>query len=111
MLKQQRGAPGTRIAQPIVLGSGREISKATLFNVLHYGGWLAFGSIWFAENFSVHGPLPEALNDLSWIACGSAVSLGFRGLYRWARSARLSYASLGMLALILAIFGAPIWYV
>src|SRR5271170_908313 len=98
MLKQHNGACETHIAQPIVLGSGREVSKAALFNVFHYGGWLAFGSIWFAANFSDHGALPEVLNDLSWIVCGSAVSLGFRRVYRRARSARLSYASLGLLA-------------
>src|SRR5271169_881970 len=93
----------TNTVQPILLGSGREISKAALFNALHCGGWFAFGLIWFAAGVSSLGPWPTALNELSWIVCGAALTLGFRGLYRRARSARRSYRMLVMLALALSV--------
>jgi len=110
---RRSGADGTHInsAQPILLASGRTISKAALFTALHSSGWIAFGSIWFAAGVSRQGLLPAAMNDLSWVACGFAVTLGFRQVYRRARAARLSYVSLGLLALSLAILGAPIWYI
>ena len=113
MLTRRSGVDGTYInsAQPILLESGRTISKATLFTALHYGGWIAFGSIWFAAGVSTDGPLPAAINELSWIACGSAITFGFRQLYRRARAKHLSYTFLGLLALTLAIFGAPVWYI
>jgi hypothetical protein len=42
-------ADGTYIntANPISPASGRTLSKATLFNVLHWGGWLALGAMPF----------------------------------------------------------------
>jgi len=97
-------------AQPIVLGSGRTISKATLFNVLHYGGWLAYGSVSFAWDDPSFGPWSAALESTLWIAWGAVVTLGFRSVYRRARAARVSYASLGLLALALSVIGMPLWY-
>jgi two-component system, LytTR family, sensor kinase len=103
--------PHIKTAPPIVLGSGRTISKSTLFNALHYGGWFAFGSMWFVAGVSTFGPLPQALNNLSWIACGSVLTLGFRQVYRRVLTTRLPYALRGFLALLLSMLGAPVWYI
>src|ERR1700678_1195536 len=112
MLTRRPGAHGMHInsAQPIVLGSGRTISKATLFNVLHYGGWLAYGSVSFAWDDSGFGPWAAGFESLLWIAWGAGMALGFRAVYRRARAARVSYASLGALTLALSVVGMPVWY-
>jgi signal transduction histidine kinase len=95
----------------ISLASGRTLSKATLFRVLHLGGWLGFGTFVWALNSADIGPLPAALDEVVWLSGGIAVTLGLRGIYRRARSAGWSYTSLGMLAATLSVLAAPIWYV
>jgi signal transduction histidine kinase len=95
----------------ISLASGRTVSKATLFRVLHLGGWLAFGTLVWALNIADLGPFPAALDEVLWLSGGAAVTLGLRGVYRRARSAGWSYTSLGMLAATLSALAAPIWYV
>jgi hypothetical protein len=97
-------------AQPIVLGSGRKISKATVFNALHYGGWIAYGSVSFAWDDPSFGPWSAGLESALWIAWGCGITLVFRSVYRRARAARVSYTSLGLLALALSLLGVPIWY-
>jgi two-component system, LytTR family, sensor kinase len=94
----------------ISLASGRTISKATLFRVLHCGGWLVFGAFVWALNVPGIGALPAAVEEPLWVACGFALTLGFRRIFRRVRSARWSYTSLGLLALVLSILSAPIWY-
>jgi len=94
----------------ISLASGRTLSKATLFRVLHLGGWLVFGTFVWALNSADIGPLPAALDEVLWVSGGVAVTLGFRGVFRRARSAGWSYTSLGMLAATLSVLAAPIWF-
>ena len=94
----------------ISLASGRTLSKATLFRVLHLGGWLVFGTFVWALNSADDGPLPAALDEVLWVSGGLAVTLGLRGVYRRARSAGWSYTSLGLLAATLSVLAAPIWY-
>jgi two-component system LytT family sensor kinase len=96
---------------PISLASGRTISKATLFNVLNWGGWLALGTMLIPYNVGKEGRWPAALDVVTWILCGVVVTLGFRRLLRRARSARLSSRSLAVLVLALSAFGAAVWYV
>ena len=45
----------------ISLASGRALSKATLFWVLHLGGWIAFGTFVWALNIADIGPFPSAV--------------------------------------------------
>jgi signal transduction histidine kinase len=95
----------------ISLASGRTLSKATLFRVLHLAGWIGFGIFVWALNSADIGPLPAALDEAIWVSGGIAVTLGLRAVYRRARSAGWSYTSLGMLAATLSVLAAPIWYV
>jgi signal transduction histidine kinase len=97
--------------KPISLASGRTLSKATIFNVLHWGGWAALGATLAPFNVAKEGAGPAALDVLIWIVSGAVLTLGFRSVLRRARSARWSYRSLGVLVLALSIFGAAIWYV
>jgi two-component system, LytTR family, sensor kinase len=95
----------------ISLASGRTLSKATLFRVLHLGGWIGFGIFVWALNSADIGPLPAALDEVIWVSGGVAVTLGLGAVYRRARLAGWSYTSLGMLAATLSVLAAPIWYV
>jgi len=95
----------------ISLASGRTLSKATLFRLLHLGGWICLGIFVGALNIADFGPLPAALDTAIFASGGFAVTLGLRRLYRLGRSAGWSYASLGMLAATLSVLAAPIWYV
>ena len=96
---------------PISLASGRTLSKATVFWVLHLGGWIAFGTFVWALNIADIGPFPSALEQLLWVGCGLTLTLGFRRLFRLGCSAGWSYTSLIMLAATLSVLGGPIWYV
>jgi len=95
----------------ISLASGRTLSKATLFRVLDLGGWLALGTFVWALNIANIGPIPSAVEQLLWIGCGLALTLGFRWAFKRGCSAGWSYASLIMLAVIMSLVGGPIWYV
>jgi two-component system LytT family sensor kinase len=95
----------------ITLASGRTLSKAMLFRMLHCGGWLGFGAFVWALNISDIGAVPAALEEFVWVTGGSALTLGLRAVFRRARAAGWSYTSLGMLALTLSILAAPLWYV
>jgi signal transduction histidine kinase len=94
----------------ISLASGRTFSKATLFRVLHLGGWFVFGTFVWALNSADIGPSAAALDAVLWVSLGVAVTLGLRAVFRRARSAGWSYTSLGMLAATLSVLLAPIWY-
>jgi two-component system, LytTR family, sensor kinase len=107
------GAGGTniKIDKPISLPSGRTLSKATLFNVLHWGGWFALGAMFVPLNAAKEGKWPATLDMVLWVLCGAVITLGFRRVFQRARSAHLSYRSLPVLVLALSIFGAALWYV
>jgi signal transduction histidine kinase len=94
----------------IALASGRTLSKATLFWVLHCGAWFGFGAFVLAFNIAEWGLFPSIMDEFVWVAGGFTLSLGLRGVFRRARAAGWSYLSLGMLALTLSTLVAPIWY-
>ena len=106
-------ADGTNINtdKPLSLGSGRTVSKATLFNVLHWGGWLALGVMFIPYNVAKEGRWPGTLDVTLWAVCMAFLTLGFRFILRRARSARLSYGSLVVLVLALSVIGNGIGYV
>jgi hypothetical protein len=95
----------------ISLASGRTLSKATLFSVLQLGGWASFGTFVWAVNIADIGPLPSALEQLLWVGCGCALTLGFRWIFRRGCSAGWSYTPLIMLAATLSVVCGPLWYV
>jgi hypothetical protein len=106
-------ANGTSIntANRISLASGRTVSKATLFWVLHLGGWIAFGTFLWALNIGDVGALPSALEYLLWMSCGIVLTLCFRRAFLGGCALGWSYPSLIMLAATLSLVGGPIWYV
>ncbi len=97
--------------KPISLASGRTFSKAMIFNVLHWGGWLLLGATLWPSNAAREGNVAAVVDILMWALTGAAVSLAFRPVLRWARSARLSLRYLAVVVLALSAFGAAIWYV
>lgn len=94
----------------IILASGRTLSKATLFRMLHCGAWFGFGAFIWALNIADIGLFPAVLDEFVWVAGGFTLTLGLRRVFRRARAAGWSYTSLGMLALTLSMLVAPIWY-
>ena len=105
-------ADGTYInnTNPISLASGRTVSKATLFNVLHWGGWFGLGATFCPLNAAREGVWPAIFDVLLWAITGGAVSLAIRVVLRRARAARLPLRYTAVLVLALSIFGAAIWY-
>jgi two-component system LytT family sensor kinase len=95
---------------PVLLASGRELSKSTLFYLLHSAGWIAIGVVSIASDFTKKGLWPAILEDLSWTACGWALTLGFRPVYQRARLIPRSYAAYGLLCLLLSVPGGALWY-
>jgi two-component system, LytTR family, sensor kinase len=95
----------------ISLASGRSLSRATLFWVLHLGGWTAFGTFVWALHIAATGPLPAAVEYLLWVMCGIALTLGFRRVFLLGCSAGWSYTPQIMLAAMLSVLGGLIWYV
>jgi two-component system, LytTR family, sensor kinase len=106
----ERDGEQPKAARPLLLASGRELSKSTLFYLLHTAGWIAIGSVSIASDVAKKGLWPALLEDLSWTACGWALTLGFRSVYRGARLKTRSYAAYGLLCLLLSIPGAALWY-
>jgi sensor histidine kinase YesM len=94
----------------ITLASGRTLSKATLFWVLHLGGWFVLGATFWPLNAAREGAVAAVFDILLWVVSAATVTLAFRYVLRRARSARLSLRSLAVLVLALSFFGAAIWY-
>jgi two-component system, LytTR family, sensor kinase len=84
----------------LMFASGRRISSQTLFVLLHWGGWIAFGIVPFVWTVSSWGLVGALLDNGLFVASGGSITLLLRGAYRRARARRLSY-------LILAL-GVPI---
>jgi two-component system, LytTR family, sensor kinase len=100
---------GARV-QSLVFASGREISSATLFPLLHLGGWIAFGFVPFAWTINTWG-LRGALLDNAWSAAtGALVTLGLRIAYQRARRAKVSYLVLAPVVLVTCAVLAEVWY-
>lgn len=94
----------------ITLGSGREISKASLFNVLQAGGWAAAYGVCALAAEQKYGLGPTLLDTLIWAICGFIVTLGVHHIYRRSRRLRHSYVAFAALALTLSVLLAPLWY-
>jgi hypothetical protein len=105
MLSTKPDVAQSKTAMPLLLASGRELPKATLFYLLHSAGWIAFGVVSIASDFTKKGLWPAVLEDLSWTACGWALTLGFRPVYQRARLIPRSYAAYGLLCLLLSVPG------
>jgi two-component system, LytTR family, sensor kinase len=97
-------------ARPVLLASGRALSKSTLFYLLHSAGWMAFGVVSIATDFTKKGLWAAIMEDLSWTACGWALTLGFRQVYQRARLNTRSYAAYGLICLLLSVPGGALWY-
>lgn len=94
----------------ITLGSGRKISKATLFYVLQAGGWTAAYGVCALAGARQVGLWPTLLNTLLWVICGFFITLGAHQVYRRSRRLHHSYAVFAAIALTLSVLLAPLWY-
>jgi two-component system LytT family sensor kinase len=93
-----------------VLASGRRVSRAGLFLLLHWGGWLAFGAIPFAWTVSSWGFWGALVNNALFVTSGALLSLMLRTAYRRARNSGLSYAVLAPSILLACGLLAEAWY-
>lgn len=94
----------------VTLGSGRKISKASLFNVLQAGGWGATYAVCALAAEQNQGLWPAVLDTLIWAGCGFLVTLGLHHVYRRLRRLHLSHAVFAVFALISSVLLAPLWY-
>jgi two-component system, LytTR family, sensor kinase len=94
----------------ITLGSGREVSKASLFNVLQAGGWTAVYAGCALASEQRFGLWPALLNTLIWAICGFLITLGVHHLYRRSRRLHHSYVVFAAIALISSVLLAPLWH-
>ena len=97
-LRSDDAEPPAPKAPSITLGSGREVSKATLFSVLQVGGWTAAYAICALAAEQRVGLWPTLLNTFIWAMCGFLVTLGVHHLYRWSRRLHHSYVVFAAIA-------------
>jgi two-component system, LytTR family, sensor kinase len=94
----------------VMLGSGRTISKASLFNVLQAGGWTAVYAVCALAAEQDQGLWPAVSDTLIWALCGCLVTLGLHHVYRRLRRLHLSHVVFAIVALICSVLLAPLWY-
>jgi two-component system LytT family sensor kinase len=94
----------------IILGSGREVSKASLFKVLQAGGWTAAYAVCALASMQKVGLWPTLLNTLIWATCGFLVTLAVHRVYRRSRRLQHSYIVFAAIALTASVLLAPLWY-
>jgi two-component system LytT family sensor kinase len=94
----------------ITLGSGREVSKTTLFMVLQASGWTAAYVICALAAVQRVGLWPSLLNSLLWAICGFLITLGVHRIYRRSRRLYHSYVVFAAIALTLSVMLAPLWH-
>lgn len=94
----------------ITLGSGRVVSKASLFIVLQTGGWLAAYVVCALAAEQRVGLWPTLLNTLIWAMCGFLITLGAHRVYRRVRRRHHSYVMFAAVALTASVLLAPLWY-
>jgi two-component system LytT family sensor kinase len=93
-----------------LLASGRELSKSSLFFLVHSAGWVIAGVFGCAGDWSTKGSWAAVMENSLWAATGWVLTLGFRPIYRWARLSHPSYAAYGLLCVLLSAAGAVLWY-
>jgi hypothetical protein len=101
--------PAVRLSS-ITLASGREISKASLFNVLQAGGWTAAYGVCSFAAAQVFGLWPALLDTLIWAIVGCVITLGIRLVYRRSRRLHHSGVVFAAIALAASMLLAPLWY-
>ena len=94
----------------ITLASGRKISKASLFNVLQTGGWVATYVVCSFAATQAFGLWPALLDTLIWVIVGFVITLGIRHVYRRSRRLHHSYVVFAAIALTASVLLAPLWY-
>jgi sensor histidine kinase YesM len=92
------------------LGSGRKISKASLFNLLQVGGWGAAYAVCALAAEQNQGLWPAVFDTLIWALCGFLVTLGLHHVYRRSRRLNFSHVVFAAVALISSVLLAPLWY-
>jgi two-component system LytT family sensor kinase len=92
------------------LGSGREISKATLFSVLQLGGWTALTLVCSLAAGQSVGIWPALFDTLIWAVCGFLTTLVLRHIYRRWRRLHHSHVMFAAVALSACVLAAPVWY-
>jgi two-component system LytT family sensor kinase len=98
------------IPPSIILGSGREVSKAALFKVLQAGGWTAAYAVCSLAAEQRYGLWPALFDTLIWAICGFFVTLGIHHVYRRSRRLHQSYVVFAAVALTASVLLAPVWY-
>jgi len=94
----------------ITLGSGREVSKASLFKVLQASGWTAAYAVCALAAEQRFGLWPALLDTLIWAICGFLITLGIHHVYRRSRRLHHSYVVFAAIALTSSVLLAPVWY-
>src|ERR1700722_12975431 len=92
----------------ITLGSGREVSKASLFKVLQVGGWAATYVVCAAAG-GRDGLWATLFNTLVWAGLGFVITLCIHRVYRRSRQRHHSYIFFAAIALTLSVLLAPLW--
>ena len=94
----------------IALGSGRKVSKTSLFNVLQAGGWAAAYVVCTLAAEQSLGLWPALFDTLIWALGGFLVTLGIHHLYRRSRRLHHSHVMFAATALTASVLLAPLWY-
>jgi two-component system LytT family sensor kinase len=94
----------------ITLGSGRKVSKTSLFNVLQAGGWAAAYAVCALAAEERVGLWPTLLNTLIWAIWGCLITLGIHHVYRRSRRLHHSYVVITAIVLTSSVLLAPLWY-
>ena len=94
----------------IILGSGRKVSKASLFKLLQAGGWTAAYAVCSLAAETRVGLLPALYDTLIWAICGFLVTLAIHHVYRRSRRLHHSYLVFAAVALTASVLLAPLWY-
>lgn len=91
-------------------GASRWRSRATLFNLLHWSGWLVFAAIPFVWTVRSWGLFGALLNNLIFVVSGGFVTLGLRFVYRGVRKRGMSYVAIAPCVLLASAILAEFWY-
>jgi hypothetical protein len=94
----------------IILGSGREVSKASLFMLLQVGGWTAAYAVCSLAAEQKVGLWPALFDTLIWAIWGFLVTLAVHHVYRRLRRLHHSYLVFAAVALTLSVLLAPLWH-
>jgi two-component system, LytTR family, sensor kinase len=97
------------IPPSITLGSGRKVSRATLFWLLQLGGWAATYVVCAAAGGQRVGLWPTLFNTLIWATLGFLITLGTHHVYRRSRRLHRSYVFFAAIALTSSVLLAPLW--